>query len=260
MQRSRTGWAALTACVTLALAFSDTASGEDELYKPKVAGPSPEASEAARSIRLAPGMKLELFASEPLLANPVAFCIDERGRFFVAETFRLHSGVTDNRSHMNWLDADMASKSVADRVAMYKKFLSPEEFKGYQVEHERIRLIEDRRRRRQGRPRDRLRRWVQGRRRRHRRRPARPQRGGLLHLHPRPLAAQGQGRRRQGRGQGVAQHRLRRPRRLPGPRPPRPQARPRRPALLHHRRPGLERHDQGREAPLRPRLRLGPSL
>jgi len=118
--------------------------GEDELYKPKVAGPSPEASVAAKSIRLAPGLKLELFAAEPNLANPVAFCIDDRGRFYVAETFRLHAGVTDNRSHMNWLDADMASRTVADRVAMYRKYLSPSEFKGYQVDHERVRLIEDR--------------------------------------------------------------------------------------------------------------------
>ena len=35
------------------------------------------------------GLKVELFAAEPLLANPVAFCIDEQGRFYVAETFRL---------------------------------------------------------------------------------------------------------------------------------------------------------------------------
>jgi quinoprotein glucose dehydrogenase len=120
-----------------------SARGDDELYKPKVAGPSPEASVAAKSIRLAPGLKLELFAAEPHLANPVAFCIDGRGRFFVAETFRLHAGVTDNRSHMNWLDADMAAKTVADRVAMYKKYLSPKEFQDYNVEHERVKLIED---------------------------------------------------------------------------------------------------------------------
>jgi quinoprotein glucose dehydrogenase len=141
MQRSPYRWAALAACFVFSTV---TAQGQDELYKPKVAGASPEAAVAAKSIRLAPGLKIELFASEPLLANPVAFCIDERGRFYVAETFRMHAGVTDNRSHMNWLDADMAAKTVADRVAMYKKFLSPDEFKGYQVEHERVKLIEDR--------------------------------------------------------------------------------------------------------------------
>jgi quinoprotein glucose dehydrogenase len=143
MQRSRCCRATFAAFLGWSTILAP-ARGEDELYKPQVAGPSPEASVAAKSIRLAPGLKLELFAAEPHLANPVAFCIDERGRFYVAETFRLHAGVTDNRSHMNWLDADMAAKSVADRVAMYKKFLSPKEFHDYNVEHERVKLIEDR--------------------------------------------------------------------------------------------------------------------
>ena len=142
MRRSRSWWAALAAFLVGSM-LSAPAWGEDELYKPKVAGPSPEASVAMKSIRLAPGLKVELFAAEPHLANPVAFCIDERGRFYVAETFRLHAGVTDNRSHMNWLDADMAARTVADRVAMYRKFLSPEEFQGYQTEHERVKLVED---------------------------------------------------------------------------------------------------------------------
>ncbi len=145
MHRSRRCWAALAATLAVSTVLcSSLALGDDELYKPKVAGPSPEASQAAKSIRLAPGLKLELFAAEPLLANPVAFCIDERGRFYVAETFRLHAGVTDNRNHMNWLDADMAVKTVADRVAMYRKFLSPEEFQNYQTEHDRVRMVVDR--------------------------------------------------------------------------------------------------------------------
>ena len=145
MPRSRCCRAAIAALLTVpGVLASGAARGEDELYKPTVAGPSPEASQAAKSIRLAPGLKLELFAAEPLLANPVAFCIDERGRFYVAETFRLHAGVTDNRSHMNWLDADMAAKTVADRVEMYRKFLSPQEFHDYNVEHERVKLVEDR--------------------------------------------------------------------------------------------------------------------
>jgi quinoprotein glucose dehydrogenase len=144
MQRSLTSPAALAATLAVfsffipALALSD-----DELYKPQIAGPSPEASQAIKSIRLASGLKIELFAAEPLLANPVAFCIDEKGKFFVAETFRLHAGVTDNRSHMNWLDADMALKTVPERVEMYRKFLSPKEFQDYGVEHERVRMIVD---------------------------------------------------------------------------------------------------------------------
>src|SRR5881392_2148147 len=66
-------------------------------------------------------LKVEIWAAEPLLANPVAFAFDERGRCFVAETFRMHHGVTDDRGHMNWLDDDLASRSTANRVAIYKK-------------------------------------------------------------------------------------------------------------------------------------------
>jgi quinoprotein glucose dehydrogenase len=40
----------------------------------------------------------------------------------VAETFRHSAGVTDNRSHMNWLDDELACRTVEERVAMYKKY------------------------------------------------------------------------------------------------------------------------------------------
>ena len=122
-----------------------------------------------RSFRVPKGLSVELFAAEPLLANPVAFCIDEKGVFYVAETFRHSAGVPDTRGHMNWLDADLASRSVADRVAMYKKYLG-KGFAAYEVEHERVRRIVDQGRRWPCRRGHRLRRPVQRPGRRHRRR------------------------------------------------------------------------------------------
>ena len=44
---------------------------------------------------------------------------------------------------MNWLDDDLACRTVADRVAMYKKFLG-KEFATYNLQHERVRRIVDR--------------------------------------------------------------------------------------------------------------------
>src|SRR5688572_11662162 len=85
---------------------------------PVVAPASDEGEQAIRRFRVPKGFKVELVAAEPLLANPVAFCIDHQGQFYVAETYRLHSGVTDIRGHMNWLDDDLANRSVADRIAM----------------------------------------------------------------------------------------------------------------------------------------------
>ena len=113
------------------------------LYNPAVSPASPDAARSMTLIRVPAGLKLELYAAEPLLANPVAFSFDEKGRAYVVETFRLHHGVTDNRGHMNWLEADLASRTVADRVAMYRKYLG-KEAETYGVEHDRIRLVEDR--------------------------------------------------------------------------------------------------------------------
>ena len=109
----------------------------------QLAPASDEGKQAIRSFRVPGGLSVELFAAEPLLANPVAFCIDEKGVVYVAETFRLHAGVTDTRNHMNWLDADLACRTVADRVAMYKKFLG-QDFAKYSIHHDRLKRIVDR--------------------------------------------------------------------------------------------------------------------
>jgi quinoprotein glucose dehydrogenase len=111
-------------------------------YSPPVAPASGEAALALKRIRVPKGLRVDLFAAEPLLANPVCFCIDEHNRFYVAETFRLNAGVTDDREHMYWLDDDLASRTVADRVALYRKHLK-DKFDTYAVEHDRVRLIED---------------------------------------------------------------------------------------------------------------------
>src|SRR3954453_2566508 len=86
----------------------------DKPFSPPIAPASGEGELAARAIKVPEGFRVELFAAEPMLANPVAFAIDERGRFFVAETFRHSSGVTDNRGHMDWLDEDLAARTVED--------------------------------------------------------------------------------------------------------------------------------------------------
>ena len=108
-----------------------------------IAKASDEGQKAIRSFRVPAGLKVELFAAEPLLANPVAFCIDEKGVAYVAETFRHSDGVTDTRNHMDWLDDDMACRTVADRVAMYKKYLGSK-FESFNVQHERVRRVVDR--------------------------------------------------------------------------------------------------------------------
>ncbi|HKI38481.1 MAG TPA: PVC-type heme-binding CxxCH protein [Gemmataceae bacterium] len=119
-----------------------TRPGDDGTYSPHIEGPSKEAEMALSSFRLPSGMEARVWAAEPMLANPVSFCFDEKGRCYVAETFRLHHGVTDNRDHPEWVDDDMASRSVEDRVALYRKYRG-DKFGEYETEHDRVRLLED---------------------------------------------------------------------------------------------------------------------
>lgn len=63
----------------------------------KSGGPSPfskEAEAALATFETAPGFKIELVASEPLIKDPVAFSIDEYGKMFVVEM----AGMPLNRS------------------------------------------------------------------------------------------------------------------------------------------------------------------
>ena len=95
-----------------------------------------------KRFRVPKGFKVELAAAEPLLANPVAFSIDEQGRFYVVETFRLHSGVTDIRSHMDWLDEELAVKTVEERVAYMTKH-EGKRIADYTKYSDRVRLVWD---------------------------------------------------------------------------------------------------------------------
>jgi quinoprotein glucose dehydrogenase len=111
-------------------------------FTPVIAGPSGEGLLASRTIQVPDGFQVDLFAAEPMLANPVAIALDEKGRVLVAETFRHHEGVTDTRRHMDWLDDDLACRTVDDRVALYRKHLGAA-FASYEPAEERIRLLED---------------------------------------------------------------------------------------------------------------------
>lgn len=111
-------------------------------YQPQVSDATNEAEIAIGRIKPAEGLQLSVFAKEPRLANPVAFCFDEQGRCYVTETFRHTTGVTDNREHMDWLDEDLASRTVADRVALYRRYMK-EKFSSMEEEHERVKLIVD---------------------------------------------------------------------------------------------------------------------
>ena len=105
--------------------------------------PTSEAELDLKKLQVAPGLKIELFASEPQLANPVAISVDEKGRVFVAETHRYKSSIFDITQHTPWLQDDLSFRSVNDRAAFLARTFSTN-FSILTNQSELVRLVEDR--------------------------------------------------------------------------------------------------------------------
>ena len=134
----------------------------DDIEAPKTGAVAAESAESAlRKFTVAPGLRVDVWAAEPLLANPVAFTFDERGRAFVAETYRRRSSVPDIRNNDPWKIGNLALRSVEERTAFLKakypeaakmkprKELADRntdgqfDWRDLEVESERIKLISD---------------------------------------------------------------------------------------------------------------------
>ncbi|HYE31130.1 MAG TPA: PVC-type heme-binding CxxCH protein [Methylomirabilota bacterium] len=120
-----------------------------------------DAESALRKFVTAPGLKVELHSSEPLLQNPVSFHFDEQGRCYVVETHRRRTSIFDIRSFPEWVDADFAFRSVADRYRFVTNTLhigqtnydgklrgdhnkdGVKDWRDFEVESERVRTLFD---------------------------------------------------------------------------------------------------------------------
>ena len=133
---------------------------------PAVPPPTIDPAQAARMIALPRGLglKLSVWATEPMLENPVAFAFDEQGRLLVSETHRIRdTAVLDNRARTTWpspefrktapparmaniadetLDAELANRTAADREAMVRRYFVGQ-LDRFTQSAERIRLITD---------------------------------------------------------------------------------------------------------------------
>jgi quinoprotein glucose dehydrogenase len=105
--------------------------------------PNADAEAALKAITVPNGHTVELWAAEPLMMNPVAMCFDEQGRCYVAETTRFDKGVPDTRGHMYWLDEDIGSRSVEDRLKMYDKHKYGAKDKLYAEYDDQVRMVWD---------------------------------------------------------------------------------------------------------------------
>lgn len=113
----------VTLRVLLSLAVALPLVGVEPVPAPADANTS-GAEMAMKRFRIAPGLKIELFAAEPLIQNVVSFAFDAQGRAYVVETGRRRTSVFDIRNHPAWLDADFSLRSVEDRAEFLKKNVS----------------------------------------------------------------------------------------------------------------------------------------
>jgi len=110
---------------------------------PEIDPASDEAKQALARMKLPKGIVASLWAAEPMFANPVAFNFDERGRAFVAETFRYRSSVLDIRDYMWTLEDDLDNRTQDDFLASIKRNFGETGLKELSLESERLSLIED---------------------------------------------------------------------------------------------------------------------
>ncbi len=129
--------------ITVVCAQTLTLSPDERLPTPVVDPASDEAELAIKHFTLPEGLRARLWAAEPMLANPVAFDFDEKGRLFVSETHRYHSSVLDIRNYMPMLEIDLASRSIEDRSKLIHSVFGEEQAKQFAIESEIVRLVED---------------------------------------------------------------------------------------------------------------------
>ena len=107
---------------------------------------SPTPQESFDLLTVQEGYSKQLIACEPQVMDPVSFCFDEHGNILVAESFRQENAVPDNRSSSFWLEDDLQSQTVQDRLAMFEYWADQRKngMDFYSQFEERVRRLEDR--------------------------------------------------------------------------------------------------------------------
>ncbi|MDA1277662.1 MAG: HEAT repeat domain-containing protein [Verrucomicrobia bacterium] len=120
-------------------------AGAIEDWTPALKPASDAGEQAIARMRVPDDLTIRLWASEPMLGNPNAIFVDEKGRIYVAETYRYHGGVIDIRAAMGWLEEELASRTVEERILIPGRHANeaPGKEALYARDSERIVLLED---------------------------------------------------------------------------------------------------------------------
>ncbi|MBW3630895.1 MAG: hypothetical protein KY464_16590, partial [Gemmatimonadetes bacterium] len=92
----------------------------------------PDAARLARAGRdslnatLAEGLRLEVWAPEGLVFDPVAITLDSLGRAYFTRTERFANSEIDIRRHPDWMIESMTFGDVEDKRRFYQRELAPE--------------------------------------------------------------------------------------------------------------------------------------
>lgn len=93
--------------------------------EPGEAAAAARAIEAESNATVADGFELSLWASDQLIADPIAISIDSLGRAFVTRTRRTENAEIDIRGHQDWMIESMTFKTVEDKRQFYLRELDP---------------------------------------------------------------------------------------------------------------------------------------
>jgi quinoprotein glucose dehydrogenase len=95
------------------------------------------------SAALVPGASFKVTADHKALGvtSPTAISFGNDGSVYVAETHRFRFGVEDDRSHLYWYHEDLAAKTVADRLALHKRWEAKRSHEWMTAKSELIRYV-----------------------------------------------------------------------------------------------------------------------
>ena len=102
---------------TIALILSPHAAADPAAASTNAAAkPADDIANATRRLRVPQGLTVEPWATEPLVQNITSIDFDSRGRAYVVETGRRRTSVFDIRNFKEWVDDDLALRTVEDRI------------------------------------------------------------------------------------------------------------------------------------------------
>ncbi|MCE7043543.1 HEAT repeat domain-containing protein, partial [Dyadobacter sp. CY312] len=81
------------------------------------------------AVKVADGLKLDLWASDSLAPDPVSISVDDQGRVYLNRTNRQKNSEFDIRGHRNWMTQSIAMQTVEDRRAFLRSTFAPEKSK-----------------------------------------------------------------------------------------------------------------------------------